>query len=128
MTSTGATSPPDKQTTEIARLKYDKITYVVSLQNGYSYVVYAETPDSFNWGQTERTIHRLNNRTTAIRIVRRVWKIIKTYIYTHRLSFFEISAGDESRAKLYERFLSGLSDYSIIRNENTFYLMRCHTG
>ncbi|PTX61901.1 hypothetical protein C8N31_12022 [Sulfitobacter mediterraneus] len=128
MTSTGATSSPDKQTIEIARLKNGRITYVILLQHGYSFVVYAETSDGFSWGHTEKAIHRLYNRTTSIRIVRKVWKIVKTYIYTNRLSFFEISAGDESRAKLYERFLSGLNRYRVIRTGNSFYVMRCQAG
>ncbi len=124
MTSTGATSSPDKQTIEIARLKYGRITYIVLLQQGYSIVVFAETPDSFNWGQTESAIHRPNSRTTSIRIVRKVWKIVKSYIYTNKLSFFEISADDEGSARLYERILLGLQGYKIIRNDNSFYLVR----
>lgn len=97
---------------------YDGKDYFVEFNNHTSFSFYIKNYDYVY--DDEDSSEVTNNTKNPIKLLRKIEKIIKDYIYKNKIAYFTFVVEGTKRVKIYKRFADSLDGYSYIIKSNEY--------
>ena len=97
---------------------YDRKHFFVEFVNHTKFLFYIRNYNQC-WGD-EDSSEVTNNTKNPIKLLRKIDKIIRNYIYSNNLKYFSFSTWGHKRARIYKRFADSLVGYSYNVMENEY--------
>ena len=109
---------------EISRFIFEDRHYVVSFQQNTTFLVWIEIPDDFHWGRIIKSTDIIGQTGNPVKLIRKIWQIVKTHIYQNNLPYFEIEVSDRKRSQIYMGFLCKLAGYQSFKYGNNIFVLK----
>jgi len=109
---------------DISRFILEVRYYVVGFRDHKEFFVWTETSDALHWGIIIKSTVLTGNTKNPTRLIRKVWQIIKLFIYLKKLPYFEVNVTDAKRSGIYMKFLSKLIGYESYQNGNNIFVLK----
>ena len=109
---------------ELVRFIFEDRHYGVSFCHNTAFLVWIEIHDDFCWGRIIKSVDLTGQTTNPVKLVRKIWQIVKSHIYQNNLPYFEIEVSDRKRSQIYMRFLTQLSDYRSFKYGNNIFVFK----
>jgi hypothetical protein len=109
---------------ELVRFIFEDRHYVVSFQHNTAFLVWTEIHDDFHWGRIIKSVDLTGQTTNPVKLVRKIWQIVKAHIHQNNLPYFEIEVADRKRSQIYMRFLTQLPGYQSFKYGNNIFVLK----